>query len=287
MKTTGCSIRSQANRRLGLGAVLLPVCLLLPLLIRAYPPAPHHLFYGAVRNEFGAPINVPGTEIILETSSSTAVKTEVVPALEPGVDYRLAVPMDAGITADPYKATALRPTVPFVIRVRIGEVTYLPIEMVGDLSRMGQPGERTRLNLTMGEDLDGDGLPDAWERMINQDITQVNPGDDADQDGLNNQQEYLAGTYAFDSEDGFRLDVSRMNGETPVLEFMAIRGHTYSVLGSDDLQEWTELEFKEAGQDPTVPAIRHYTAAGVRMMQIEPVRPADATSVRFFKLLTQ
>jgi hypothetical protein len=287
MKSTSNSSWSQATRRSCLGVVFLLVCLLLPLLARAYPPAPHHLFYGTVRNEFGAPINVPGTQIVLETSSSAAVTTEVASALEPGVDYRLAVPMDAGITADPYKATALRPTVPFVIRVRIGEATYLPIEMVGDLSKMGQPGERTRLNLTLGEDLDGDGLPDAWERMINQDIALVNPGDDPDKDGLNNQQEYLAGTYAFDSKDGFRLDVSRMNGETPVLEFMAIRGHTYSVLGSDNLQEWTELEFKEAGQDPTVPAIRHYTAAGVRMMQIEPVRPVDAPSVRFFKLLTQ
>ena len=29
---------------------------------------------------------------------------------------------------------------------------------------LGKPSETTRLDLTLGEDSDGDGLPDAWER---------------------------------------------------------------------------------------------------------------------------
>jgi hypothetical protein len=38
--------------------------------------------------------------------------------------------------------------------------------MKGDLSKLGEPGKRTHLDLTLGEDLDGDGIPDAWERAL-------------------------------------------------------------------------------------------------------------------------
>lgn len=267
--------------------LLICLFLLSPLNNQAYPPAPHHLFYGAVRDEFGAPINVPEAEIVLETSNKVQIKSNVVSALEPGIDYRLAVPMDAGITADLYKPTALRPTVPFSIKVKIGQVMYLPIEMAGDLHLMGQPGHRTQLNLTLGEDTDGDGIPDAWERMINQDISQVHPDGDADQDGLNNQEEYLAGTYAFDSRDGFRLDVKRMNGDRPVLEFMAIRGRTYSVLGSDNLEDWTQLEFAPSGPESSGSPMLHYSAPSVHLMKIEPLLPPESSNLKFFKLQTQ
>ena len=42
---------------------------------------------------------------------------------------------------------------------------YIPIEMIGDFQSMGRPVE-LRNDLTLGEDLGGDGLPDAWERSI-------------------------------------------------------------------------------------------------------------------------
>ena len=254
--------------------------------VSAYPPAPHHLFYGMVRDEFGSPI-AAGAEVILETSAGVQIKTTVIPNLEPGVNYRLAVPMDAGITADLYKPTALRPTVPFIIRVRIGTVTYLPIEMIGDLSRMGQPGQRTRLNLTLGEDLNGDGLPDAWQRLINADLSKVKPGDDSDKDGLTNLQEYLAGTYAFDPKDGFTLKIARMNGAQPVLAFTAIRGRTYTLLGAPDLKSgWTTLQFKESGQ-PDNAVMASYAAASVRLMEIEHRQPTNAPTMRFFKVMLQ
>ena len=92
--------------------------------------------------------------------------------------------MAAGLTADAYKPTALSPLVPFKIYVRIGQVNYLPIQMKGNYAELGQPSGRTRLDLTLGEDLDGDGLPDAWERAIlallgpGKGLGDVNPNDD-------------------------------------------------------------------------------------------------------------
>ena len=255
-------------------------------ILSAYPPAPHHLFYGMVRDEYGSPI-AAGAEVILETLGGVQIKTTVIPNLEPGVNYRLAVPMDAGITSDLYKPTALRPTVPFLIRVRIGTVNYLPIEMIGDMSRMGQPGQRTLLNLTLGEDTDGDGLPDAWERLLNPDLTQVRPGDDSDRDGMTNRQEYLAGTYAFDPKDGFTLNILRLNNGVPVLEFTAIRGRTYTLQGSPDLKTWTTQSFRIPAEGATAPTRASYPAADVRKLQIEAIADAGQPVPRFFRLLTQ
>ena len=88
----------------------------------------------------------------------------------------------------------MRFEMPYKIRVRVGSQVYLPIEMVGDLGKMGQPGEETLLNLTLGEDSDGDGLPDAWERALlsqGKDLSDINPGDDTDGDGMSNLDEYI------------------------------------------------------------------------------------------------
>ena len=253
----------------------------------AYPPAPHHLFYGMVRDEFGTPINDPNAVIILVTAGGARIKTQIVPGLEPGVNYRLAVPMDSGITSDLYKPTALKPFVPFMIQVVIAGVTNLPIEMTGNLSQMGQPGKRTLLNLTLGEDLNGDGLPDAWQRLINADLSKVTPNGDSDKDGLTNLQEYLAGTYAFDPKDGFSLTIVGFNSGAPLFEFLAIRGRTYTLHGSPDLKTWTAQSFSIPADGATASIRNNYFADTVRKLQIQAATPAGDTPPRFFRLMVQ
>ena len=119
-----------------------------------------------------------------EVDGHAVLRAHTRPA-EPGANYYLYVPMDAGSNNDLYKTSAMRPAVSFRIKVKIGNTIYLPIEMSGNFSKMGQPGQRTRMDLTLGEDVDGDGIPDAWERaLIEQNgraktIEEVRPGDDA------------------------------------------------------------------------------------------------------------
>ena len=256
-------------------------------LASAFPPAPHHLFYGMVRDEFGTPVNDPAAVVILQTASGVQLRTSIVPGLEPGVNFRLAVPMDAGITTDLYKPTALKPFVPFLIKVVIAGVTNLPIEMTGNLAQMGQPGKRTWLNLTLGEDLNGDGLPDAWQRLINADISKVSPGGDSDKDGLTNMQEYLAGTYAFDPKDGFILSIIGFNSGAPLFEFLAIPGRTYTLHGSPDLKTWTSQNFSIPADGVGSPARANYFAASVRRLQIQLAAPVSELPPRFFRLLVQ
>src|SRR5262245_55534809 len=213
----------------------------------ALPPAPHRMLYGLIRNQWGAPINVAAAEVFLETTNGPGVTATLSPGVEPGVNYKLLVPMDSGVAPDLYRATALKPSFPFRLRVKIGQLTYLPIEMVLGYSRIGKPGQATRLDLTLGVDSDGDGLPDGWEEALiaalggGLTLADIRPNDDLDGDGISNLNEYLAGTYAFDPADGFSLDLVGFSANGTLLELLAIRGRTYTIEASSDLQQWTPV----------------------------------------------
>jgi hypothetical protein len=254
--------------------------------VEAYPPAPFHLFYGMLRDEYGTPINIPGAEVILETSSGVRIKTTVNPGIETAANYRLEVPMDAGLMATPYQPTALRPLVPFLIKVRIGRATYLPIEMTGDYSQLGQPGQRTRLNLTLGEDSDGDGLPDAWERLVNPDLSQVKPGADAG-NGLNYLQTYHAGTYAVDPKQGFTLAIVGFNEGAPQLEFLAISERTYTLLGSADLKTWKALAFRIPAEGANAPVRDRLRTGAVKTVRVEVFGEQPGASSTYFRLMVE
>ena len=251
----------------------------------AYPPAPFHLLYGMLRDEYGTPIN-SGAVVILETSSGVQIKTTVVPGIEDGANYRLEVPMDSGLLSAPYLPTALNPTAPFRLKVLVGGVTYLPIEMTGDYLRLGLSSKRTRLNLTLGEDTDGDGLPDAWERIINQDITKVRPGD-LDKNGMTLLQEYLAGTYAVAPENGFALSIVGFNETRPVLEFLAVTGRTYTLVGSSDLKDWQTVSFRLTTDAPNAAARATFVADSINKLRLEAIAPAAGPAPTYFRLKLQ
>lgn len=278
-------------KRSALHALPLVTLLALTLHSPAFPPAPNHIFYGMVRDEMGNPLNVGKAEVILEAPNGKPIRAFVAHGLEPGVNYRLAVPMDAGATSDIYRNTALRANMPFKIRVQIGQTVYLPIEMSGEFRKLGGPAQLTRLDLTLGEDSDGDGLPDAWERAIlaqmGGTITDFKPGDDADGDGKSNLDEYLAGTHAFDHNDGLSLRVLELSREGPVLEFMAIRGRSYSIQGSDDLQQWITGSFRLGSEASGTQPRKVYQAGETGVVRIKPDASGGPGSMRFFKLKVQ
>ncbi|MDA1274733.1 MAG: thrombospondin type 3 repeat-containing protein [Verrucomicrobia bacterium] len=267
-------------------ATLFALLALVP--IHAFPPTPPHVLFGMIRDEMGNPLTVSGAELILETSTGKSINGTVVPGLEPGVNYKFAVPLDAAVRSDIYRRDALQVSVPFKMRVRIGTSDYLPIEMRGEFSKLGQSAQSTRLDLTLGEDANGNGLPDAWERAIlaasGSKLTEVSPHDDSDGDGLSNLDEYIAGTNAFDSEDGFSLKVVEVNGSVPSLEFMSIQGHTYKVFGSSDLNDWAQTAFRIASDSTDAPDRQNYQANDSRVVRVL-VHPApEQPTMRFFRL---
>jgi hypothetical protein len=259
----------------------------------AYPPAPHHIVEGVVRDAYGHPLNLPSARILLETVSGKTVTGRVTPEMGRGLNYALTIPMDAGVTAEEYRPTALQPWVPFRLKVQIGNLTYLPIEMTANYATLGLPAQRTRLDLTLGEDSDGDGLPDAWELALAQQLggrltlAQVRPEDDLDGDGLTNLQEYLAGTYAYDRAHSILLNLVALQPGRATLEFTVARGRTYTVLAGSDLTEWSPVPFQIAGVSDG--PVREYRAQDVRLLRVEVAVPDEepAASRRFFKLRIQ
>lgn len=261
---------------------------------RAFPPAPHQIVFGLVRDEQGNPVNAAGATVLLEVGGKILAKGIIAPTGEPGVNYRLRIPLDSGTKADLYTPSALLPTVPFRIRVKIGATTYLPIEMTGASTLVTKPGNLSRVDLTLGVDSDGDGLPDAWElnliRALGKPgltIADIRPGDDADGDGLTNLQEYLAGTYAFDPQDGFALTLKGLGNGSAQLEFTVIRGRAYTIEGALAPQgPWTQIPFVIPADGASAPARNSYSATDVRILKVT-TSPATepATVPRFFRLM--
>jgi hypothetical protein len=254
--------------------------------VAAFPPALPHTFYGMVRDEQGNAIPA-GAKITLETANGTKVYGVVSVVFEAGVNYRLTIPLDAGLGSASYKPTALNPAVAFKIKITIGDVTYLPIEMTHDFKLMGQPGKSTLLNLSLGEDSNGDGIPDAWQRRIDNDLSRTSPTGDYDNDGLSNWDEYLAGTYAYDSASGFTLDIARFIDDAPVVKFTAIHGRTYTVLGTADLENpvWSTVNFRLGASDANV--FQAYAAYGVSIVEVIVVPAPEQPAPKFFKLMLQ
>ena len=107
--------------------------------------------------------------------------------------------------------------------------------MTGNFSLLGQPGQRTRLDLTLGVDANGDGIPDAWEHAflaaIGSDLplSNLNANLVLTSDGLTLWQEFLAGTYPFDPSQPFLVKIVGLTAGAPLLEFTAMTGRSYTV----------------------------------------------------------
>jgi hypothetical protein len=73
-------------------------------------------------------------------------------------------------------------------------------------------------------DIDGDGLPDAWEVTYFNNVGVAVPAEDADQDGLDTQEEYIAGTSPVDPSSVFKI--GQTEGQ---FDFFAQSGRIYTV----------------------------------------------------------
>lgn len=260
--------------------------------VHAFPPALPHTIYGMARDEYGNPLRTNAT-IILTTAAGVSVSVQVNPELEPGVNYRLVVPLDAGVKSDAYRDIALQATVPFRIRVSINNTQWLPIEMAGDYSLLGQPGKQTRIDLTLGEDANGNGLPDAWERAIlaargwNVNLADLTASSSPGKNGVTLLQEYVAGTYGFEDANGLNLTIARVEGGAPVLEFLAIRGRVYTVVGSSSLKTWAPVPFRVLLPDADPEPVSTYLSPDVRLLQVAVPAPATGAAPLFYKLQIQ
>ena len=280
-------IRAHSAFRLALGLVIGA------LGVVAFPPAPHHLITGTVRDQFGNPIAVNSATITLTTLSSNTISGSVIPFLHPGINYQLTVPMDSGLTDTPYKATALLPAMPFTMSVKMGGISYLPIEMKGKFSKLGQPGEQSQMDLTLGQDSDNNGLPDAWEQSLFAKLGlvwkagSIDPNSMLPGSGLSYYQAYVAGAYNYAPTNGFTLNLVRMNGSAPHLAFTAVQGRSYSIKGGTKIGDWSDVSFTLFTNGTNSSPMNVYEATMTQKLEVEvPIVEGQAPAA-FFRLMVE
>jgi hypothetical protein len=95
--------------------------------------------------------------------------------------------------------------------------------------------ERVDLDISIVlEDLDGNGLPDAWERLFFG-RTGIDPSADPDGDGLSNLDEYKAGTNPNDAQSQFRFVRVTPQAQGVLIEWSSVTNRLYSVLRSPNI----------------------------------------------------
>jgi len=272
-----------------------PLILLLSLLSSltalAFPPAPYYTLYGMVRDQVGQTLTSEGAEVVLLKEGVEIGRTPIT-ANRIDQSYELNVRMDqtrSGTALYSDKAVSVGGL--FSLVMEMNGSTFYPIEVSGTLEA-GNGGDRTRLDLTLGEDSDGDGLPDVWEQWQlyqagqypaadgSWDLSQISANGDFDGDGQSDGFEYIAGTFAGDATEVFGLEIKEKLAGNVRLEFYAITGKTYTIERSSDMLEWTRVNFAtESAQN--LPAAGH-VAAGVGQVPVFLTPASDAKE--FYRL---
>jgi hypothetical protein len=219
----------------------------------AFPPAPGFTVFGTVRDEFGWAIDSDEATIVFKNPATGAVMARSTIAAGGVVteNYRATLPLDHGRTTDEYRDDAVTAGTSFTIEVTVQGVTYFPIPTVPTASTQTKSAEFLQLDLTLGNDSDGDGLPDPWEQwqleaagLDPAQLDLITRDGDPDGDGLSNHAEFIAGTFVFLGYDTLSLRYVELTPDHwSRLEFLAVIDKAYVLERSADMITWERAPF--------------------------------------------
>ena len=233
-------------------------------LLRAYPPDPHFTVFGDVRDQYGILIPAGSASVVLYADAKEMAREALTDTPGKDFNYQIRVRIDMlRHNSASYSSRALSTGKIFTLRIESGGQVFYPIEMATSAA-VGNAADRRRLDLTLGVDSDGDGLPDAWEEsQLYQggirpgangwDLSLIGRPGDFDHDGKSNFEEYLAGTYAADASSVMGLQIKEKLAAAVRLEFYAIYGKSYTLESSPDLHVWSDAAFSLTAPDAAVP----------------------------------
>jgi hypothetical protein len=266
---------------------------LVPFSAGAFPPAPSYMLYGMVRDQVGNRITAEGAQIVLLKGGKEIGRTPITSSLSLDHSYELNVRIDQNRTGTTlYTERAVPSEGSFSLVVEMNGSRFYPIEVSGNLTA-GKGAERVRLDLNLGEDSDRDGLPDVWEQWQlyqagysagaggNWALDLITKDGDFDGDGQSNHKEYIAGTFAGDATEFFKLEIKENAAEKVRFEFYGITGKTYSIDRSTDNQTWERVPLSAVTAAAEPAAAYTATAAGVVSAWITPSAGAQK---EFFRL---
>ncbi len=251
---------------------ILPLFLLAAPL-HAFPPAPFYTVFGDVKDSYGQRLPAEGCSVILYQNGREVLRQSMT-ASGGGYQLRMRIDMFRAATSA-YSSAALKTGSDYSLSVSVNGLLYQPIEMK-TTAKVGSAADRRRLDLTLGVDSDGDGLPDAWEEsqlyeagnlpgLDGWDLSLVDRNGDLDRDGVSNWNEYLAGTGAGDPQSRLSLEIKEITPSGARLEFYALYGRIYGLESSTDLQHWNTAEFTPAGASATTRAYQADTSGIIHL----------------------
>jgi hypothetical protein len=199
-------------------------------------PLPGFVLIGQVLDEYGWPYAAnANVEVTVRVAGRVCGRAAVRDSLAPGVNYVIDVSLDDG-TGGVYSPSAAREGDQLDIRVTVDGVPQ-PIVQTS-LPLAPEPAGTAYMKLTVGTDVDGDGLPDAWEQWM----VDANPGDDIDDvgditaagdfdgDGASNLHEYLAGTFPDWGFDYFAIKEFLQTADGKLaFRFLTVPGKVYGI----------------------------------------------------------
>jgi hypothetical protein len=243
----------------------------------AFPPAPYYSIYGMVRDQVGQTVAADGAVLILLRGGVEIGRATITHGVQVDQNYELQIRIDQNRTGTTfYTENAVAAQGLYSLVVEMNGSLFYPIEVAGTL-RAGKGSERVKLDLNLGEDVDRDGLPDAWEAWQlyqaglspdesgNWAIGLINADGDFDKDGQSNRFEYIAGTFAGDATETFNLSIKEKLEEHARLEFFGITGKTYTIESSSDMRNWTRVAFTVGAPGGGAQA---YTASDVAVVPV-------------------
>jgi hypothetical protein len=202
-----------------------------------------------VRDENGQTLRVDGAQVVFYKNGIELLRQAISEGSQLDQNYQIRLRMDMLRSGtQTYSGLANSTGTAFTLGILLHNAIYYPIEMSAPRA-VGKPGERVRLDLTLGIDSDGDGIPDAWEESQlyaggimpgsnGWDLSLLDRNGDFDGDGIPNWNEYIAGTYAADATDFLSLEIKESLTRHVRLQFFSIYGKVYSLESSSDLQAW-------------------------------------------------